>query len=239
MTKLAVNIDHVATLREARKTIEPDPIYAAVLVELAGADGIVIHLREDRRHINDRDLKLLREVVKTKLNLEMAATEEMISIARDIKPDMVTLVPEKRHELTTEGGLDVLRNREILQENIPRLQEKEIIVSVFIDPDFEQIETSKNIGADAIEIHTGSYAEARSEKESQLECKKIVESAKFAKELGLFVKAGHGITYDNVKRLASIDEIEEYSIGHSIVARAVFVGLSTAVREMMVLLNRY
>lgn len=239
MTKLAVNIDHVATLREVRKTIEPDPIYAAVLVELAGADGIVIHLREDRRHINDRDLKLLREVVKTKLNLEMAATEEMISIARDIKPDMVTLVPEKRHELTTEGGLDVLRNREILQENIPRLQEKEIIVSVFIDPDFEQIETSKNIGADAIEIHTGSYAEARSEKESQLECKKIVESAKFAKELGLFVKAGHGITYDNVKRLASIDEIEEYSIGHSIVARAVFVGLSTAVREMMVLLNRY
>ncbi len=236
MARLGVNIDHVATLREARKAKEPDPIAAAALAELAGADGIVVHLREDRRHIQDRDLRLLRETVRTKLDLEIAATEEMARIALEIKPDMVTLVPERRQELTTEGGLNVVSCREELQKIIELLREGDILVSLFIDPDPTQIKGAHKVSADLIEIHTGKYANSRG-KERQAELHEIMEAAKLASKLGMGVNAGHGLDYTNVTAVSQIPEIEELNIGHSIISRAVLVGLERAVREMKSLIR--
>lgn len=232
MARLAVNIDHVATLREARKGIEPDPVFAAVLSELAGADGIIVHLREDRRHIQERDLRLLKDIVKTKLNLEMAATQEMVKIALDIKPDIVTIVPEKRQELTTEGGLEVALNKDHLKAIILLLHDGGIKVSLFIDPDMEQIKAAHKISTDFIEIHTGRYANAKLQSDQDAEFEKIVNTCKIAQKLGLGINAGHGLNYQNVKRLAQLREIEEFNIGHSIVSKAVLVGMERAVREM-------
>ncbi|GFO57977.1 pyridoxine 5'-phosphate synthase [Geomonas silvestris] len=232
MARLGVNIDHVATLRQARGGIEPDPVTAAALAEMAGADGITIHLREDRRHIQDRDLNILRETVKTRLNLEMAATEEMVSIALAVKPECCTLVPEKRAELTTEGGLDVRIHQEALKPFIERLQAGGIIVSLFIDPDPDQIKAANKTGADYIEIHTGSYADAPDWKTEQQELIKIENAVKLAKKLDLGVNAGHGLNYTNVKKIAAIGGIEEFNIGHSIMSRAIFVGMDRAVRDM-------
>lgn len=236
MARLGVNIDHVATLREARKAKEPDPIAAAVLAELAGADGIVIHLREDRRHIQDRDLRLLRETIRTRLDLEMAATEEMARIAVAVKPEMVTLVPERRQELTTEGGLNVVSYREELQKIIEMLHEGGILVSLFIDPDQNQIKGAHKVSADLIEIHTGQYANSRG-KERQTELHQIMEAAKLASKLGMGVNAGHGLDYSNVTPVSQIAEIEELNIGHSIISRAVLVGMEQAVREMKSLIR--
>lgn len=237
MARLAVNIDHVATLREARKGIEPDPVFAAVLSELAGADGIIVHLREDRRHIQERDLRLLNDIVKTKLNLEMAATQEMVKIALDIKPDMVTIVPEKRQELTTEGGLEVALNRDHLKAIILLLHDGGIKVSLFIDPDMEQIKAAHKINTDFIEIHTGRYANAKLQSDQDIEFEKIVNICKIAQKLGLGINAGHGLNYQNVMRLAQLREIEEFNIGHSIVSKAVLVGMERAVREMKELIK--
>ncbi|MFH0813686.1 MAG: pyridoxine 5'-phosphate synthase [Pseudomonadota bacterium] len=237
MAKLAVNVDHVATIREARKGNEPDPVTAAFLAELAGCDGIIVHLREDRRHINDRDVELLRKTVKTKLNLEMAAIDEIVEIALKIMPDRCTLVPEKRAELTTEGGLDILGHFSEIREAIAKLHSGGIGVSVFVDPNPEQIRAAKKIEADYIEIHTGIYSNAKIEGESDRELKKILESAQLASQLGLGVFAGHGLDYHNIQRLTVIPEIEEFSIGHSIIARAVLVGIERAVREMVYLIR--
>jgi pyridoxine 5-phosphate synthase len=232
MPKLNVNIDHVATLREVRKTNVPDPILAAYLSELAGADGIVVHLREDRRHIQDRDLKILRQTVKTKLNMEMAPTKEMIDIALAIKPDMVTLVPEKREEITTEGGLNILNNPERLAGAIAEIKKKGLIVSIFIDPVLEQIKAAKDTGADMVEIHTGIYANARDEEVLEKELKKIEESVRTSLDLKLRVAAGHGLDYTNVKKISRLSGIEELNIGHSIIAYSVMFGIEKAVREM-------
>ena len=232
MPKLSVNIDHIATIRQARKGIEPDPITAAVLAELAGADGIIAHLREDRRHVQDRDLRLLRETVRTKLNMEMAATDEMQRIALEIKPDFSTLVPEKREELTTEGGLEVASRIDFLKTYIARLQQGGIIVSLFVDPDENQIAASKKTGADWVELHTGTYANARTEKDRHREFIKIAEAAKLAASLGLRIGAGHGLNYANVRSIARIPEVTELNIGHSIISRAALVGMERAVREM-------
>jgi len=237
MQKLMVNIDHVATLREARGTNFPDPVFAAAIAETAGASGIIIHLREDRRHIKDRDLTILRETVKTKLNLEMAATEEIVNIARQVRPDMITLVPEKREELTTEGGLDVIGLSERLKYVIVSVKERGIKVSLFIDPEEEQILEAHKIGADMIEIHTGTYSDARNDAIQAKELKKVVNAARKAKELGLGVNAGHGLHYHNVKEIVEIQDIDELSIGHSIIARAVFTGLDKAVRDMLALMK--
>jgi pyridoxine 5-phosphate synthase len=234
--RLCINIDHIATLREARGGVEPDPVTAAHICELAGADGIVCHLREDRRHINDRDLRLLRDTIKTKLDLEMAAVDEIIHIAIETLPDLVTLVPERRQELTTEGGLDVRAHRHRLRDVISELHRHEIPVSLFIDPVAEQIEASREVEADKIEIHTGEYANARTEQQ-QTELLEIVRrTAQHASELGMGVNAGHGLNYINIKPFRTIEEIEEVSIGHAIMARAVFVGLDRAVREMVEIL---
>ncbi len=233
--RLAINIDHVATLREARGGIEPDPVTAAQVCELAGAEGIVCHLREDRRHINDRDLRLLRETVKTKLDLEMAATEEIIKIAIRTLPELATLVPERRQELTTEGGLDVQRHKQYVRDVIRELQQHEIEVSLFIDPLQEQIEAAQEVGANKIEIHTGEYANARSESEQRSKLEEIRRAARLAVELGMGVNAGHGLNYVNILGIKEIPEIEEVSIGHAIVARAIFVGLEQAVRDMLAL----
>jgi len=227
-----VNIDHVATLRQARGGSEPDPVAAAALAELAGADGITVHLREDRRHIQDRDLKILRQTVQTRLNLEMAATDEMINIALAIKPEMCTLVPEKRAELTTEGGLDVRIHQEAIKAAVERLQEGGLIVSLFIDPDPDQIKAASKVGADYIEIHTGSFAEATTWKQEEQELIKIENAVKLARKLELGVNAGHGLNYVNVKKVAAIGGIEEFNIGHSIMSRAILVGLDRAVRDM-------
>ena len=237
MTKLGVNIDHIATIRQARKTTEPDPVEAAFIAEKNGADQITIHLREDRRHIQDRDLRILRETIQTRLNLEMAPTPEMIAIAKAIHPDSVTLVPEKREEVTTEGGLNV----EIkgLEEKIAELKSSKIKVSLFIDPDIEVIKKAHKLGADAIEIHTGYFANSKSENEIKNEVERIKDAAHTAKKLDLYVAAGHGITYHNIYHLTEIEEIEEYNIGHTIISRAVFVGLGQAVREMKALLVYY
>ena len=236
MPRLGVNVDHVATLRQARGGADPDPLAAAVLVELAGADGVVVHLREDRRHIQDRDLQLLREMVRTKLDLEMAADETMAKIALTIKPDLVTLVPEKRQELTTEGGLDVLAHKDRVQSIIALLHDGGIPVSVFIEPDLAQIKAAHKISVDFVELHTGRYANAKRSKEADTEFEAITQSAKLAYKLGMGVNAGHGLNYQNVKRLTHVPEIVEYNIGHSIIARAVLVGLDQAVREMKALL---
>jgi pyridoxine 5-phosphate synthase len=232
VARLSVNIDHIATIRQARKGTEPDPVAAAVLAELAGASGIIAHLREDRRHVQDRDLRLLREVVQTKLNMEMAATDEMSLIAREIKPDFSTLVPEKREELTTEGGLEVASRIEFMKSYISNLQEAGITVSLFVDPDERQISAAKKAGADWVEIHTGTYANARHEEDQDRETLKIEEAAKLASSLGLRVGAGHGLNYNNVGRISEIPEVEELNIGHSIVSRAAIVGIDRAVREM-------
>jgi pyridoxine 5-phosphate synthase len=239
MARLAVNIDHVATLREARKTDAPDPVMAAGIAEMAGAECIICHLREDRRHISDRDLRLLRQTVKTRLNMEMAAVDEMIEIARDIRPDMATLVPERRQELTTEGGLDVKANPGHYEKAVRRLQEKDIRVSLFLDPDPLQIEVARRIGADIVEIHTGHYSEARSEKEAVDRFQTISRAVEASADLKLGVSAGHGLNYFNVKRFKFLPQIEEYSIGHSIMARAIFTGLDQAVREMIDLVKGF
>lgn len=237
MAKLGVNIDHVATIRQARGGTEPDPVAAAAIAELAGADGITIHLREDRRHIQDRDLKLLRETVQTKVNLEMAATEEMIGIALAVKPDQCTLVPEKRQELTTEGGLDVRLHAQALEKAVARLQDGGIPVSLFIDPDPDQIKAAVKVGADYVEIHTGSFAEAVDWKSEEQELIKIENAVKLASKLGLGVNAGHGLNYTNIKKVAALGGIEEFNIGHSIISRAVLVGLDRAVRDMVDLIK--
>ena len=237
MPRLGVNIDHVATLRQARGGTDPDPLAAAVLVELAGADGIVVHLREDRRHIQDRDLQLLRELIRTKLDLEMAADETMAKIALTVKPDMVTLVPEKRQELTTEGGLDAVVHKDRIQQIVAILHNASIPVSLFIEPDLAQIKAAHKISADFVELHTGRYANAKRSKEADAEVEAITQAAKLAYKLGMGVNAGHGLNYQNVKRLTHIPEIVEYNIGHSIVTRAVLVGLDQAVREMKALLG--
>lgn len=231
MPTLGVNIDHIATIRQARRTVEPDPVAAAVLAELAGADGITVHLREDRRHILDRDLRLLRQTVRTHLNLEMAATSQMLAIALEIKPDYVTLVPENRQEITTEGGLDITGQLQRLTEVVDQLQGAGIPVSLFIDPDPAQIEASAKVGAKFIELHTGQYAEAKDEAQSQaLEI--LGQGCAQALDQGLRVNAGHGLTYWNVYPVACIEGIEELNIGHTIISRAVLVGLERAVREM-------
>jgi len=237
MPELMVNIDHVATLRQARGTYFPDPVYAAGIAEMAGASGIIVHLREDRRHIKDRDLRILREVVRTKLNLEMAATDEMVGIATEVLPDMITLVPEKREELTTEGGLDVLSLKDRLIKVVEKVKQKGIKVSMFVDPEEKQVRASKDIGAHMIEIHTGRYCDATTDGEREEEFKKVVKAAKMGKELGLGVNAGHGLHYHNVRKIALIPEIDELSIGHSIIARAVFVGLDRAIRDMLKLIK--
>lgn len=232
VARLGVNVDHVATLRQARGGTEPDPIAAAFLVELAGADGIVVHLREDRRHIQDRDLTLLRETVRTKLDLEMAALETMAKIALGVKPDLVTLVPERRQELTTEGGLEVVGQRDRIQAIVSLLHDGGIPVSLFIDPDLDQVKAAHKVSADYVELHSGRYANASRIKEEQSEFEALAQAAKLAYKLGMGVNAGHGLNYRNVRRLTQIPEIVEYNIGHSIIARAVLVGLDQAVREM-------
>ena len=238
MAKLGVNIDHVATIRQARRGEEPDPIHAAVIAELAGADGITVHLREDRRHIQDRDLKILRQTIKSKLNLEMAATTEMVQIALNIKPDCCTLVPEKREELTTEGGLDLNANRSFLEKSIKALKDANFKVSLFIDPDMDAVKGAHMLGADAIEINTGSFSEAKSEKEEDEELAHIANAVKMAGKLNLEIIAGHGLNYINIQKITKIKEIVEYNIGHSIISRAVLVGLDKAVREMNALLKK-
>ena len=235
--RLSVNIDHIATIRQARKGDEPDPVAAAVLAELAGADGIIVHLREDRRHIQDRDLRLARQVVRTKLNLEMAATDEMQRIALDVRPDIVTLVPEKREELTTEGGLEVFARVEAMKKFIVPIQDAGIPVSLFVDPDEQQISAAKKAGALWVEIHTGAYANAKRAEERQQEYGKILKSAQLAASLGLRVGAGHGLNYVNVKAIARISEVEELNIGHSIISRASLVGIERAVRDMKELIR--
>ncbi len=237
MPGLAVNVDHVATLREARKIVTPDPVAAAAIVEMAGADGVVVHLREDRRHINDRDVRILRETVKTKLILEMAATEEMIGIALEIKPDVVTLVPEKREELTTEGGLNILLHKDVVSGSVRTLREGGIPVSIFVDPDQNQISLAQEIRADFVEIHTGTYCDAQSKEKRAEAFDKIVTSMKLAHELKLGINAGHGLGYQTIKAFKGLCEIDEFSIGHSIIARAVLVGLDRAVRDMIALIK--
>jgi len=228
---LGINIDHVATIRQARKGIDPEPGMAATLAILGGADGITVHLREDRRHIQDRDLKLLKEFVPVELNLEMAATKEMISIATKIKPDMVTLVPEKRQELTTEGGLDVKSKKRNISEAIKKIHDSGIPVSLFINPDVSDINISKQLDADMVEIHTGMYANKKG-KEQEEELTRVLNAVRHALDAGLMVNAGHGLNYFNVIKIASIQGIRALYIGHSIVSRAVLVGMERAVREM-------
>jgi pyridoxine 5-phosphate synthase len=229
---LGVNIDHVATIRQARRTVEPDPVAAAVLAELAGADGITVHLREDRRHIQDRDVRLLRQTVRSHLNLEMAPTEEMVAIALEIKPDYVTLVPEKREEVTTEGGIDIVSNLSRFTKIVDRLQSAGIPVSWFIDADTGQIAAAAQTGAKFIELHTGKYAEATDEEQKKHELDYLTLGAAKAIELGMRVNAGHGLTYWNVYPVACIPGMEELNIGHTIISRAVLVGMERAVREM-------
>ncbi len=236
MKRLSVNIDHVATLRQARGESEPDPVGAAFIAETAGADGIVTHLREDRRHIQDRDVYILRKTLKTKLDLEMAATEEIINIALDVVPELVTLVPERRQELTTEGGLDVAAQVARFKEVTARFHKKNILVSLFIAPAKEQVRAARSAGADFVELHTGEYANAKgSTIDDQLE--RLKEAAMVAAKLGLKVNAGHGLDYRNLKAVAKIDEIEEFSIGHALISHALFVGMERAVKELIDILK--
>jgi len=236
MTTLGVNIDHIANVREARKTTEPDPVTMALLAEIGGADCITVHLREDRRHIQDRDLRLLKETIQSKLNMEMAATKEMSEIALQTMPNMVTLVPERREEVTTEGGLNIVANKLNLENVVQRIQSAGIPVSLFIDPSPEQIEAAKDIKCSTIELHTGSYANSKSKKRI-IELVKLKEAAQIANCLGLNVNAGHGLNYQNVEQVAAIDNMQELNIGHTIVARAIAVGLKEAVREMKELIK--
>jgi pyridoxine 5-phosphate synthase len=236
--RLGVNIDHVATVRQARKVRYPDPILAAALAEIAGAEQITLHLREDRRHIQERDLRLLRETCQTQLNLEMAATPEMVKVAYEYKPDMVTLVPERREEITTEGGLDVATQTDSLRKLIRSLKDAGLMVSLFIDPSLDQVRASHKCDADRIELHTGRYCDARRGAPREQELTRIVDTAKTAAKLGIGVAAGHGLNYDNVEPIARISEIDELNIGHAIVARAVLVGFDRAVREMIAVMRR-
>lgn len=236
--RLTVNIDHIATIRQARKAGEPEPVLAALLAEQAGAHGIVCHLRGDRRHIQERDLRLLREAIKTKLNLEMAATGEMLAIARKVKPDVVSLVPETPDEVTTQGGLKVAGQQKLLADFIQRLKQAGIRVSIFVDPDEKQIAACQEVRVDLIEINTGQYAEARREKEIKNRLEEVKKAAAFARRLGLEVHAGHGLDYHNVESIVEIKEISELSIGFAIVARAAIVGITQAVKEMLALLEK-
>jgi pyridoxine 5-phosphate synthase len=237
MPALGVNIDHVATIRQARRTIEPDPVWAAALAELGGADGITIHLREDRRHIIDRDVRLLRETVQVKLNLEMACEEEIIGIALETLPGQCTLVPEKREEITTEGGLDVTGQHDRVSDACQRLQQAGIEVSLFVDPVDDQIEAAARLGADAVELHTGAYADAVTDEAADREFDVLTAAANTTRQAGLVLHMGHGLTYRNVRRVAAIEGVCEFNIGHSIIARAVLVGLERAVREMKTLVS--
>ena len=239
MIALHINIDHVATVRQARQISEPDPVTAAGLVELAGADGITIHLREDRRHIIDRDVRILRETVQTRLNLEMAATAEMFRIALQTRPDIVTLVPEKREEVTTEGGLDVAGAPESMHKGIAQLRDAGIRVSLFIDPEAAQIEACQKAGAEDVELHTGCYANAERGNQQDKEFERLVSAAEFANEKNLQVNAGHGLNYINTQRICGLPHLRELNIGHSVVSRAIFVGLTQAVQEMreIIILN--
>lgn len=232
---LSVNVDHVATVRQARKEFEPDPVLAAALAVLGGADGITVHLREDRRHIQDRDVQLLKQSMRVEFNLEMAATGEMINIALKIKPDTVALVPEKRKELTTEGGLNVLHNKGQIKKAVGIIQDKGIPVSLFINPSIEDVAISKEVGASMVEIHTGLYANAKGRRQKD-ELARVKKAVKLALRLGLVVNAGHGLNYSNVKKIASIEGLRGLYIGHSIISRAVFAGMEKAVREMKNLL---
>lgn len=235
--KLGVNVDHVATVRQARRSREPDPVHAAVLAEKAGCDSIVAHLREDRRHVNERDVRAIREIINVKFNLEMSLAEEIVKIALELSPQEVTLVPERREEITTEGGLDVLKNEQRLKEVVPKFKEKGISVSLFLDADLRQIEKARSLEVDYVEIHTGRYAEAFREGSYQQELELILKAAQFAKEIGLGVNAGHGLNYRNVVEIAKIPQLETLNIGHSIISRAIFVGIEEAVREMLGLIR--
>jgi len=237
MLELGVNIDHIATVRQARKTVEPDPVWAAALAELGGADGITVHLREDRRHIQDRDVNLLRETIRCKLNLEMACAEEIIKIACNILPDQATLVPERREEVTTEGGLDVASQPEAIKKIVKRLQDRGMVVSLFLDPDPKQIEAGFQTGCDAVEIHTGCYALAETKNKRNVELQRIQTAGTMIHSAGLRLHAGHGLTYHNVLPIASIPNMLELNIGHSIIARALMVGMKEAVGEMKRLIN--
>ncbi len=234
--ELGVNIDHVATVRQARQTYEPDPVWAAALAELGGADGITVHLREDRRHIQDRDLRILRETVHVKLNLELACEDEILEIARQVRPDQATLVPERREEVTTEGGLDVVLGFERAKSAIEYLKEARIRVSLFIDPDPAQIEAAEKLGADAVELHTGQYALCQGQQQIE-ELSLLIKAGHLVRQAGLSLHAGHGLNYKNVGSVAAIDEMVELNIGHSIVARAVMVGMEQAVREMKTIIG--
>ena len=237
MPKLGVNIDHVATLRQVRKGIEPEPVFAALICQAQGADSIVAHLREDRRHIKERDLYILKEVVKTKLNLEMSVAEDIVEIACKVRPDQATLVPEKRQEITTEGGLDVASNFKKIKQVLDKLERKGIAVSLFIDPDKKQIDAAEKLGIGMVELHTGRYAEAKNEKEDDRYFRELETAVNYARSKGLHVFAGHGLNYYNVVRVAKIKGIEELNIGYSIVCRAVLVGLAHAVKEMKMLIG--
>jgi pyridoxine 5-phosphate synthase len=236
--KLAVNVDHVATVREARKTYYPDPVHAAVLAELGGADGIVVHLRLDRRHIKERDVRIIKEIIKTKLILEMAIDEELIKFAKEVKPYQVTLVPERVEEVTTEGGMNLEGRVNEVKKAVKELNKAGIKVSLFLNPDEKTIKLAKKTGAQIIEIHTGIYADAETEEEREKEFNKIEIAARLAKDLGFIVHAGHGLNYENIGPVAAIPQIEEFSIGHSIVSRAIFVGMKEAVKEMKELIIR-
>jgi pyridoxine 5-phosphate synthase len=238
MVRLGVNVDHVATVREARKTYEPDPVSAAVASEMAGADQITAHLREDRRHIQNRDIRLIREVVNTSLNLEMAATAEMQEIALALKPDSACFVPEKREEVTTEGGLNLVDAPDSLADMVNTLKDADIMVTAFIDPALDQIQRAARLHFDAIEIHTGTYANAKNSAEREGELTKIKEAANAAKHLGLAVHAGHGLNYHNTTAILEVPHLEELNIGHSIIARAIFVGMERAVRDMLRIMGR-
>ena len=239
MAVLNVNIDHVATVRQARLADEPDPVWAAVQCELAGANGITVHLRQDRRHINDRDVQLLKETVACKFNLEMSMAEEIVKIAESIRPDQVTLVPEKRAELTTEGGLDCVRNKKRLSEVVKRMHKRGILVSTFIAPDKEQITASAQTGCDAVELHTGMYANAKTEKTTEKTLVQLSAARDFATQKKLIVHAGHGLTYRNIGPVAKIKGLCEFNIGHSIIARAVFVGIREATARMIELIDKF
>lgn len=238
MTQLAINVDHVATVRQARGITEPDPVAAAAICEMAGASGIVVHLREDRRHIQDRDVYLLRQTIKTRLNLEMGANKDIIAIALDLKPDLVTLVPEKREELTTEGGLDVLSQKKKIAKVIEKMAKASIPVSIFADPDPDQLAAANDIGATFVELHTGKYCDAKNEADRNREFLLLSSAAEEAARMGLRVCAGHGLNYHNTAAIAALDSIEELSIGHAIIARAVFVGLDQAVRDMLAIIRQ-
>jgi len=237
MIRLGVNVDHIATVRQARRTNEPDPVFAAYLAELGGADQITVHLREDRRHIQERDLRLLRQTVTTRLNLEMAVTDEMLAIAVDVRPEQCTLVPEKREEVTTEGGLDVVSQKERVADAVGRLKKAGIFVSLFIDAEEAQLEAASEVGAMGVELHTGEYANAKDEEERKAELERLIRAADLGHKLGLHIAAGHGLTYTNILPIKKMPHLEEVNIGHSIVARSLYVGVVDAVRQMKELLR--